>query len=85
MAATSVTGVGFGSAKGTEHMCIGVEKLIGPMWHKDKDKVEKDIKELQESTECNRNDCSNLKAVIGLLVCLQALTLVAVIAVLLVR
>ncbi len=85
MAATSVTGVGFGSSKGSEHMYLGVEKLIGPMWHKDKERVEQEIKSLQEATECTRNDYNNLKCVVGLLVVLQVLVGVAFGALLLVR
>ncbi len=85
MAATSVTGVGYGSADGTGHMYLGVEKLIGPQWHKDKEKVEQEIKNLQEATECNRTNYDNMKCVVGILAFLQLMTLVAIGALLLVR
>ena len=44
MATNSVTGVGSGSAKGSEHMRLGVSKLIGPRWDEEKEKEFNNLK-----------------------------------------
>lgn len=48
MGATSVTGVGQGSAdpKNSQHMCLPVSHLIGPRWNEEKEKEFNSMKRL---------------------------------------